>query len=293
MRSGLTQGNQEYAVAYCEAGFAIYPLRPGTKIPAVPSPHPVDSAQRGRCRGECGQLGHGFYDARTDIGWAAEYWTEHPDHGIAARPAPGLLVLDIDPRHGGNDALAAWERSHGALPETFTTISGRGDGGHHRWFSGVAEPVHGQLCRGVDIITHSRGGVVMPPSLHPVSMQPYSFQTPLADIAPVPSWLAEIVSRPTARPRPSRRGRRMSPIEVRRRGRGLVAAVAGASRGERHRILYWAASRAAEDGLLDEGRGGLDIALAEAARDAGLALDEIERTIGDAITAAHARDGYC
>ena len=284
------QDNRADAVALCEAGFAVFPLIPGTKFPAFSSPHPKGSSERGRCRGECGQPGHGFYDASVDAEWADRYWTAHPDHGISARPGPDQFVLDVDPRHGGDVALAELEACHGKLPETFTVISGRGDDGRHLWFSGVEGPVRSHFRTGVDVFSHSRGAVVMPPSVHWLTGLPYRFQTPFFDIAVAPSWLCDLVARPEPPGILSRPVRRMSPGQARRRGRGLVDVVANAAAGQRHIALYWAARRAAEEGLLDV-EGYLDVDLADAARDAGLAPDEIERTVTDAVMAARAGGG--
>jgi hypothetical protein len=279
--------NRADAVALCEAGFAIFPLIPGTKFPAFSSPHPKGSPERGRCRGECGQRGHGFHDASTDTAWAERHWSEHPEHGISARPWPDQVVLDVDPRHGGDATLAMLEARYGALPETLTVISGRGDGGRHLWFRGVQGPLRRSLGLGVDVLSHERGAAVMPPSVHGVTGLPYRFQTPLADIAAAPSWLCDLLAKPQPSGILSWPVRRMSPTQARRRGRGLVAVVAKAEPGQRHIALYWAARRAAEEGLLDV-ECYLDVALADAARDAGLGIDEIERTIGDAVTAARA-----
>ena len=92
--SEARRDNRSDAVALCQAGFAIYPLLPGTKIPAIASPHPCGSPERGRCRGQCGLLGHGYYDARADVQWADRYWSVHPAHGVAARP--GLAPDEIE-----------------------------------------------------------------------------------------------------------------------------------------------------------------------------------------------------
>ena len=277
--------NRAGAVALSKAGFAIIPLVPRSKYPAFSSPHPKGSPERGRCRGECGRTGHGFYDASTDSAWVDRHWGEHPDHGVAARPCPDQFVLDVDPRHGGDIGLAGLEARHGALPETFTVISGRGDGGRHLWFSGVAGPVRSRLCPGVDVISHSKGVVVMPPSVHGLTGLAYRFQTPVAGIAAAPAWLRDLVGRSEPTGILSRPRRRLSPSQARRQGRGLVAVVAGAPEGQRHIALYWAARRAAEEGLLDAD-GCMDVTLADAARRSGLYDHEIEHIIGDAVAAA-------
>ena len=46
----------------------------------------LGSAERGKCHGECGMLGHGFHHARSDAVWADEHWRAHPHDGIAVRP---------------------------------------------------------------------------------------------------------------------------------------------------------------------------------------------------------------
>jgi Bifunctional DNA primase/polymerase, N-terminal len=69
----------------------------------------------------------------TLAGWAAGggRW---PQANIGARVPANPLVVDLDPRHGGLGRLAELEREHGPLPATRVSISGRGDGGQHRWF---------------------------------------------------------------------------------------------------------------------------------------------------------------
>ncbi|WP_156685623.1 bifunctional DNA primase/polymerase [Mycobacterium sp. Marseille-P9652] len=283
---------RQVATAYRECGFATIPLFPCSKTPALASPHPWHSREKGKCRGACGLMGHGFYDASCDVEWADRHWAEHPDHGIGARPHPGQIVLDVDPRHGGDVALLEFEAEHGPLPETLTTISGRGDGGRHLWFDGFEAPVRSTLCRGVDILCHDRNFVVMPPSLHGLTERPYTFEQPLADIAVAPRWLCELAARPERAPRhrPGRHGRRLSPSAARRKCRGLVRTVANASEGQRHSVLYWAACRAADEGLIDED-DPIYAALADAAADAGLRSDEVERTICDAIAAVLVQEG--
>lgn len=283
--------NREVAVVYRESGFATIPLIPRSKLPALHNPHPLSSPERQKCRGECGLLGHGFYDASTDVEWADRYWTAHPNHGIGARPHPDQIVLDVDPRHGGDIALAQLEAEHGSLPDTMTTISGRGDCGRHLWFDGVNAPVRSTLCPGVDILCHERNFVVMPPSQHAMTEKPYTFKVPIADIAAAPQWLREMATDPgpTPRRRPRRHTRRLSPSAARRKCRGLVRAVENAAEGQRHSILYWAACRAADEGLADED-DPIYTALADAAAGAGLPSGEIERTIADAIAAVLTRE---
>lgn len=281
--------NRAYAVAYCEAGAAIIALYPFSKIPSIPSPHPYGSPERGVCKGECGQLGHGFHDASSDAEWAYEHWTAHPADGIGVRPDPGVVVFDIDARHGGLEALAELEAEHGKLPETATVMSGRGDGGHHRWFDNVPGPVRSKLCAGIDILCHERNFVTMPPSLHDINDQPYWFKNS-ADILDAPAWLVEEARNPEPPPRQRRPRRprtwRLSPAQISRRCRGLVDTVTNAAQGDRHNMLLWAGCRAAEDGLLTDEDDPVWVELAEAAGAAGLDHDEIYRVLHGAIAIA-------
>ena len=198
MTAAHRRDNRVVAVRYRELGFATIPLLPRSKTPAIRSPHPEGSPERGRCRGECGQLGHGFHDASTDVEWADQYWSAHPDHGIAVRPDPGIIVLDVDPRHGGDVALWGQLCADGLLlpRKTFAVVSGRNDGGRHLWFKGVAGPVRTKLCTGVDILCHDRNAVTMPPSEHWKTGQAYTFAHPIRDIADAPARLIELATRP-------------------------------------------------------------------------------------------------
>jgi hypothetical protein len=77
-----------------------------------------------------------------------------------------LFVVDVDPRHGGDESLARLVSDHDRLPATRTT--GTRSGGRHLWF-GTAEQVRqdqsGQcLGPGLDTRVHGRGYVIVPPS---------------------------------------------------------------------------------------------------------------------------------
>ena len=286
--------NLTAALAYCEAGFEIIPLWPASKFPALASPHPVGSSERGRCKGECGQLGHGFHDASSDAERASEIWGARPDYGIAVRPAPGMIVLDVDPRHGGRSALNRLEGAYGPLPETMTVISGRGDGGRHLWFDNVHGPVRQKLGPGLDLLAHDRSAVTMPPSLHAETLDEYYYDRRRFQrndvIADAPQWLCDLAVRPERNGQYRRSNRlRVPPSMVRHRCRGLLRTMREAAEGERRSILFWAACRAAQDGLLDE-EDRFYTALVDAASDAGLDEDEIDRTISGAILTVVGRE---
>jgi len=130
-------------------------------------------------------------DATTDEHWLREHW--RPGYNVGARVHPGLVVLDTDPRHGGEDNLIALASESGELPETLTCFSGRGDGGRHRYFLHPGGALSSKrLPDGVDLKTHS-GYVVVPPSRHPDTGRPYYWEDPKVPIAPCPAWLADLL----------------------------------------------------------------------------------------------------
>ncbi len=127
------------------------------------------------CKGECGQHGHGVYDATTDIATIAAWWGgRYTGCNIGARVPDAMIVIDVDPRHGGVDSLAELEQRHGPLPHTLTTISGRGDGGRHLFFRRPHGKLTGtRLGPGIDLKT-PLGYTVHAPSIHPDSGKPYT-----------------------------------------------------------------------------------------------------------------------
>src|SRR5699024_803274 len=70
----------EHALKYAADGLAVFPLVPRTKRPAT---------------------AHGKDDATLGADQIRAWWTATPDANIAARPPEGVVVLDVDPRHGG------------------------------------------------------------------------------------------------------------------------------------------------------------------------------------------------
>lgn len=74
-------------------------------------------------------------DASADPNLIAGWWKQWPQAnvGILTGERSGLLVLDVDPRHDGEDTLATFEATHGKLPATVTVLTG--GGGQHLYFA--------------------------------------------------------------------------------------------------------------------------------------------------------------
>lgn len=140
---------------------------------------------------------HGVKDATTDAATIRRWFRRYPRMhlGVACGSVSGGLVgLDVDPRHGGDDTLAMLEACYGPLPNTCTTLTG--GGGAHYWFradDAMRSALRGTLGPGIDV--KSDGGyLVVPPSRH-VSGGEYAWDagahpddTPIAEL---PAWVVE------------------------------------------------------------------------------------------------------
>jgi Bifunctional DNA primase/polymerase, N-terminal len=111
------------------------------------------------------------------------------------------VVVDIDPRHGGDESFRELERKHGEMPLTWRSLTG--GGGEHVIFTCpdgieisnvVAEQAKDPpLGAGIDI--RARGGyIVAPPSRH-ISGRSYAWSVDHhpqdVQLAPAPDWLIE------------------------------------------------------------------------------------------------------
>jgi hypothetical protein len=76
---------------------------------------------------------HGVKDATTDERRIREWWTEWPNANIAIAtgPASGLLVVDVDPRNGGEESL---KKLFCGSPLPSTPTVNTGGGGMHLYF---------------------------------------------------------------------------------------------------------------------------------------------------------------
>jgi hypothetical protein len=178
---------------------------------------PIYGVQHGRCT--CGGLArckpgkhpvgrlvpNGLMNATLDPAVIATWWSRCPtaNVAIATGRASGLVVLDVDPAHGGDDSLADLEREHGALPETIETLTG--GGGRHVLLAhpgGVVANTVG-IEAGLDV-RGDGGYIVAPPSVH-ISSRPYVWAVGCAfreiALADVPAWLLTLMRRGAGHPR--------------------------------------------------------------------------------------------
>lgn len=134
---------------------------------------------------------NGFRGATLSERIVRELWRRNPSAmvGVPTGAPIGCWVLDIDPKHGGPETLAALESTHGNLPATLTAETT--SGGRHYFFkhqAGVRN--RGALGAGIDV--RGDGGYVIAAGSVPALGQSYSW---LVDMEPVeaPEWLLQLV----------------------------------------------------------------------------------------------------
>ncbi|MDH5263520.1 MAG: bifunctional DNA primase/polymerase [Betaproteobacteria bacterium] len=98
-----------------------------------------------------------------------EVWLHHmPKANIAVVTGAisGLVVVDVDPGHGGEASLAGIEREIGPMPETVESRTG--GGGRHLYYAHPGGHVGNRagLRPGIDL-RGDGGCIVLPPSIHP------------------------------------------------------------------------------------------------------------------------------
>jgi hypothetical protein len=224
---------------------------------------------------------HGVADATTNIERIKGYWHWVPQANIGMS-TEDLVVLDIDPRHGGDETLRALEAEHGPLPHGPRSLTG-GGGEHIPFLAPVGIAITNKahsLGPGVDIKT-AGGYIVVPPSLHlsgrrycwSVDHHPNDVRTP-----PLPDWIAEalkpepipVVQLETVRPASERQAERQL--------NGIIRTIATAREGERDNTAFWGACRLmerVEQGVLDF-NDAVEITI-EAATRTGLSRREARR----------------
>jgi putative DNA primase/helicase len=138
------------ALDYAALGLKVLPILPRDKAPAT---------------------AHGKDDASLDHQLLCDWFSRDDlNVGILTGAASRLLVVDVDPRNGGDDSLPRFIEDIGGLPETATVRTG---GGGQHFFFRVSEEVAATLgdrtnlpgYPGIDV--KCGGYVVAPPSIHP------------------------------------------------------------------------------------------------------------------------------
>ena len=154
-RSRSKNRTAEIAGSYLSRGWSVLPVRPRDKRPLIR----WQSLQKAR-------------PSQVDVERWFQRWPD-ANLGIVTGEISNLIVLDIDPKHGGSESLDALERRFGRLPATVEARTG--GGGRHLYFAHPGQPLHNRAGIGPGIDLRGDGGyIVAPPSVHP-SGKPYEW----------------------------------------------------------------------------------------------------------------------
>ncbi len=202
---------KKVALWYAKHGLPVFPLHsaPGGVCSCGDPEHAPGGGEEETKAGKHPRTPHGFKDATTDLAQIEAWWKQWPDAniGIPTGAASGLLVLDVDPRNGGNESLDRLIHEQGRLPDTAEQITG--GGGRHIIFRHPGGPVPKTLAPGIDL-KGDGGYIVVAPSIH-LSGNAYQWDgmagaKALLNLADAPPWLLERIhaARNGARAEPKR-----------------------------------------------------------------------------------------
>ncbi|MFI7499502.1 bifunctional DNA primase/polymerase [Streptomyces sp. NPDC049687] len=275
------------ALDAAERGWHVFPLRPGTKRPAL---HGEASCPG---TGPCAS-GHLKWEQRatTDPDRICGTWTRGPFNvGIATGPSRLLVVdLDVPKDKGSSDApdgaaifRALCERAGHAVPATYRTRTA--SGGEHLYFTAPTglrlTNTAGTIAPLVD--TRAWGGYVVAAGSHTPTGAYEALCGP--ETAPLPVWLQSIL-RPTPKPSqtPSEavtgQSRRYADVALANETRNVTTAQVGAREGTLFRAAR-ALGRFVAWGDLP--RHVVEQALQEAGEAAGLTVSECRSTLRSAL----------
>jgi hypothetical protein len=193
------------ALGFARHGYAVFPVtwpvgHGGKLLCSCGSDSRGRPCGRNAAKHPYGKLApRGLLSASIDAGLIEHWFGDVAPQANLGLVTHGLIVLDIDPRHAGDESFEALIREHGALPPTWRVLTG--GGGEHVLFArpdGVeiqslaAEIMDDPpLGRGIDV--RARGGyIVAPPSRH-ISGRQYAWSVDHhpqnVKLAPAPNWL--------------------------------------------------------------------------------------------------------
>lgn len=134
-----------------------------------------------------------FQYRRAGVPEIAEWFRRWPDANIAVVTGivSGVVVLDLDPRHGAVASVERLDREHGPLPDTVEASTG--GAGRHLYFAHPGDITRNRvgLLPGIDL-RGDGGYVVAPPSIHG-SGEPYRWvRSPVVLYpVPLPPWILQ------------------------------------------------------------------------------------------------------
>lgn len=205
----MPETKHEWAIEYASRGWPVFPIyepKDGQCSCGRPS-EPSDKAERHPGIEYCSspakhpRIKNGLSDASTNPNQINHWWAQWPNAniGMATGERSGFVVVDIDPRHGGNQSFQKLQDKHGKV--TDRTIALTGGDGYHLLFKYPGHEIKNnqngkKLGAGVDV-RGDGGYIVAAPSVH-ISGKPYRWQIPPNGHLPVlPQWLDDLMTQET------------------------------------------------------------------------------------------------
>lgn len=165
-RSESASSNLDDALSYAKKGWCVFPVHSIVNNKCSCTRRCGDNN-----RGKHPRISKGVINATTDKNTISAWWHRWPDAniGIATGQRSKLVVLDIDPRNGGDKSLQKLIDSHNFFKPLLITYEVKtGGNGTHYYYSYdkafKSYKLHG-LGKGIDIKADG-GYVVAPPSNH-------------------------------------------------------------------------------------------------------------------------------
>jgi hypothetical protein len=255
------------AARYAAAGVPVFPCVPGEKRPLTV---------------------HGFHDATTDPRQVRAWWARSPtaNIGIPTGAGSGVEVVDVD-RRPEQSGFSPFERARRAgITAGWAVLIRTPSGGIHAYYP-ADENRRQQSWQAprVHIDFRGDGGYVLtPPSIVGTRARQAGYAVmATAKRAPVSIHAEMLHSFLDPLPTPSLASHRQQLLDV----DGLAQWVAARGEGERNGALFWAACRAAENGVTPE---ELNAVLGPAAQKTGLTPREVAMTIRSALRTAAGRE---
>lgn len=184
------------ALTYAARGWPVFPCH--TVGPVGCSCHAPDCHSPGKHP----TVGRGLHDATIDRTQIRAWWTRYPDRNVAVRTGheSGLVVIDIDPDHGGIDSLRALVATHGSFPPGPSVRTG--SGGWHLYFAHPGLTIRNtagtRLGAGIDV-RGDGGYVIAAPSRHRSGRQ-YEWHDDTRPLPELPDWTIERLAPPIPAP---------------------------------------------------------------------------------------------
>jgi hypothetical protein len=223
--ASLSNSLRQAAHHYADAGWPVFPCRPGAKTPITT---------------------HGYLDATTSHAQIDRWWTRTPSASIAiATGTPGPDVLDIDVK--AHDGFAALRRARhaGLIPAPIRVVR-TPSGGAHLYYPGTTQHSGALPASALDFRANG-GSVIAPPSWSADYQRHYELLSARPQDVPV-DWAAirQLLDPPEPRPWVAQPAADDTGLVTR-----LAAWLESRPEGNRNFPLYWAAKLVTTAGLMD------------------------------------------